>query len=282
MNLLKTTIAGLSLLSALSASASFSEASLKGSGCLPGTFSKVFSPDGKEVSILFDNLSVEVPFERDTGFDSIVQTRQIKRCVMSFKVQVPQGKRLVKVKFKNDYRGIAFGDDDTVAEIDSRLISWKEGWGGTQRKSDILFKKTWGSNAFDKDIEVAKTKTIQVNQSCHSQSKTVEFAVKNDIKAEILHAPYGADIDELPAASLILDSNDVSGKFKLKLVTEDCHTSGGSDDYTRPTRPTRPGRIDHQTRRNIQKCRAIGGTWDLNRNTCELGSRYGRRTRTRY
>jgi hypothetical protein len=272
MNLVKSTLAGLILFSSIGAQASFSEATLKGSGCRPGTFSKVFSPDGKEVSILFDNLSVEVPFEADGDFDSIVQTRQLKRCVMSFKVKVPQGKKLVKIKFKNDYRGFAFGDDDTVAEIDSRLISWKENRGRTQRKSDILFKKTWGSNSFDKDIEVSKEKTIKVDQTCQSGNKEVEFAVKNDIKAEILHAPYGADIDELPEAALILDSNDVSGKFKLKVVTEDCHT-GGSGDYTRPTRPTRPGRIDHQTRRNIQKCRAIGGVWDLDRNTCNFNRR---------
>jgi hypothetical protein len=278
MNLLKTTITSLALLSAVSATANFSQATLKGSGCLPGTFSKVFSPDGKEVSILFDELSVEVPFEKEVdlpGFDPIVQTRQLKRCVMNFKVKVPAGKRLVKIKFKNDYRGFAFGEDGTTADIDSRLISWKQGWGGTQRKSDILFKKQWGDLEFDREIETSKTKTINVNQSCSDSNKEIEFAVKNDIKAEILDAPYGADFDELPSASLILDSNDVSGNFKVKMVTEDCSTyGGGDDDYTRPTRPTRPGRIDHQTRRNMQKCRAIGGKWNLAKNTCEFKRRH--------
>lgn len=275
--MLKTVVTGMSLFAALSASGSFSGVELKGSGCQPGTFSKVFSPDGKEVSILFDDLSVEVPFEKEfdfNNFDSVVQTRQLKRCVMSFKVKVPQAKRLVKVKFKNDYRGFAFGDEGTLVDIDSRLLSWKQGYGQTQRKSDILFKKQWGSRAFDKDLEVSKQKVIEVNQSCHESSKDVEIAVKNDIKAEILNPQYGAHIDDLPAASLVLDSNDVSGKFKLKLEFEDCARQTGGDDYdrpTRPTRPTRPGRIDNQTRRNIQKCRAIGGTWDLERDTCELG-----------
>lgn len=274
MNLLKSTITGLALLTSLTATAGFSSASLKGSGCQPGTFSKVFSPDGKEVSILFDELAVEVPFEKDVdlpGIDPIVQTSQLKRCVMSFKVKVPAGKRLVKIKFKNDYRGFTFGDEGTTAEIDSRLISWKQGWSGTQRKSDILFKKQWGEWGFDKEIDTSKSKTINVNQSCSDSNKEIEFAVKNDIKAEILNAPYGADFDELPEASLILDSNDVSGNFKVKMVTEDCGTTvGGGDDYHRPTRPTRPGRIDHQTRRNMQKCRAIGGKWNLAKNTCEL------------
>lgn len=252
-------------LPAIASNVGFTGASLKGSGCQQGTFSKVLSPDGKQVSILFDELSVEVPFEKDLGLpgvDPIIQTRQLKRCVMTFKASIPQGHRLVKIKFKNDYRGFAFGDEGTNAEIDSRLISWKEKHGRAQRKTDVLYKKKWGTYGFDTDIEEMREASINVNQKCSDSNGEVEFSVKNDIKAEIL----GGGFDDMSSAVLSLDSNDVSGNFKVKLVTEVCR-SGRVIDNSRDRR----GRYDRNqrvTRAQLEACRRSGGKWHKRENRC--------------
>jgi|GEM_PF-5018388 len=67
-----------------------------GSGCQPGTVRATVSPDGDEVSILFDEFSAETK----------VRQAKIQQCEVRVPIRVPSGFRVMLTKI--DYRGFAF------------------------------------------------------------------------------------------------------------------------------------------------------------------------------
>lgn len=246
----------LTLHSSLAAAVKFQDIQLQGRGCGSQNASVIFSPDQAQASVLFDELIVQVPSGgMDDFFDassiSIIKTIDRKVCNMTVKLEVPTDERVVGVEFLTDFRGIAVGDKGTEAEMDSRIISWNDSQRTSSTSSTVIFNKLF-RGAFDQELYEANSNYIVVNSSCTTKPASIDFVIRNTLRAEVVKKGR-----EVPSAVLAIDSSDMSGNFKIKLHTQKCGQTN--------TRPTRPGRID---RDKIELCRKLGGVWHEKQGTC--------------
>lgn len=245
------------------ANVKFQDIQLQGRGCGEQNASVVFSPDQTQASVLFDELLVQVPSGgmddfSDAQVSSIVKTIDRKVCNMTVKLDVPAQERVVGVEFITDFRGIAVGDKGTEAELDSRIISWNDRIGSSQTSSTVIFNKLF-RGSFDEELYETNTNYIAVNSGCNGSSTSIDFVIRNTLRAEVMKKAK-----DLPTAVLAIDSSDMSGNFKIKLHTQKCNQTSPTQP-TRPTRPTRPGRVD---RDKIELCRQMGGVWHEKQGTC--------------
>lgn len=242
--------------------AKFQDIKLQGRGCGEESAAVVFSPDKTQASVLFDDLLVQVPFGSDDDFSSgnpsFVKTIDRKVCNMTVKLDVPSGERIIGVEFNTDFRGIAAGDVGTEAEIDSRIISWNDSSRSSKHSSEIVFNRLF-RGAFDEELFEANSNYIAVNSSCNSAKSSIDFVIRNTLRAEVVRRNA-----KDATAVLAIDSSDMSGNFKIKLHTAKC----GQSRPTPPTRPTRPGRPGSIDRDKIELCRQMGGVWHEKQGTC--------------
>ena len=266
--------------------ATIKSVSLSGNGCMPGSFSSVLSPDNSAVSILFDELSVEVPFEKqsdDFVYDSILKTKDRKTCNIVMKFDVPAGHKLRSLDFKTDFRGFAFGEEGTLGSLETRLISFKENRNHKKPMSTVIIDKKFGNFEFDEDIDESANVNVALQSNCGNHQPTeIEVVVRSHLTAEIIDT--GAL--DLPMANLVLDSNDTSGQFKMQVNTQKCggngngygrgrgNDRGNGNGRGRSGRSGRSGRID---RSEIEQCRLMGGQWYPQYNRCLVLFGRGRR-----
>lgn len=246
--------------------AKFVDIKMQGRGCKTQSSAVVFSPDNTSASVLFDELIVQVPTGGMDDFsDSDVTTiqKRIDRsvCNMTVKLEVPSDERVVGVEFQTDFRGVAAGEYGTEAEIDSRIISWNDSLRGSKTSSSLIFNKLFRDD-FDVELFESNSNYISVDSSCKTSKSTVDFVIRNTLRAEIVRRTQDA-----PSAVLAIDSSDMNGNFKIKLHTLKCGNTRPTNP-NRPTRPTRPGGRDRADRTKIELCAQMGGVWHEAQRTC--------------
>lgn len=92
--------------------------SIQGNGCRPGEASAIVSPDGKAVSVLFDNFSIQ-------GSDPEVRRRTLKNCRTSISINVPDNYQAAIIK--SDYRGYNYLPKGSRAKLVSIYHFTSEG-----------------------------------------------------------------------------------------------------------------------------------------------------------
>lgn len=245
----------------------FKSISLSGRGCSDSTSSVVLSPDRAQASILFDELNVQVPIAgMDDLSSQIEKLIDRKICNMTIKLEVPADERVTGVEFQTDMRGLVVTEYGTEAELDARIISWKDSGNLSKNQSELVFNKLYRGGV-DQDLMLSENTFVNVNSNCSPNRKTeVEFVVRSFLRAEVVTRSR-----DLPSAYLGIDSSDMNGNFKIKLHKKSCRNVSRPDvpttptTPTRPTRPTRPGRVD---RDKIELCRQLGGVWHEQQGTC--------------
>lgn len=212
---------------------SFGTPEFRGTGCKRGTTSTVTSPDGKALSILFDDFAVEVPqVDGDNDNDEIedgLNNRRMgrfnenidhKRCAMIIKTDVPQEEIIESISVKLDMRGSAFIDPGANVVFQSRLVNWK----GRQARfrggkaGQMIEKKMWNANNFQEEWVVSKTITIPINTGCHARARNnVEFSINNALIARLNPRRGGEGY-----AFSTIDSHDLGGRMEFKVKTRPC------------------------------------------------------------
>lgn len=229
----------------------FDKTTFQGTGCKQGTTSTVTSPDGKALSILFDDFIVEVPQmsgDNDNDFANELNPRKgnrndrnldHKRCAMYINADVPQGEVIDSIKIKLDMRGSSYIEDNAQVTFQSFLRSWK---GRTKRfvghaKGELLARKQWNSRNFEEEWLVSKTISIPVNTGCHERQRNkVSFVLNNALIAKIgparpgrgnlsgnrFNIGRGEDFSMEGTAFSSIDSHDLGGKLQFTVITKPC------------------------------------------------------------
>lgn len=210
----------------------FEKTGFAGSGCRPGTTSEVVSPDGKSLSILFDDFIVEVPqMDGDNDNDYVNElnekkvrknnpNRDHKRCAMFINTDVPEGQIVESIKIKLDMRGSSYIEDNAKVIFQSVLRTWKgrkKRFKG-KKSGQLITRKAWNQHNFEDEWLVSKAITIPVNTGCHLRNRNkVQFVLNNALIAKIKRrgGPEGL-------AYSSIDSHDFGGKVQVAVVTKPC------------------------------------------------------------
>lgn len=247
-----TLVLGMMLASTLSSTLaddlSFTGIVARGSGCPAGSTDIVTSPDGKSVSLLFNEMLIELPqfngenendvdtsgHRRVSRFDKNISQ---KICNILVEAQLPAEHKVDRIEVKIDMRGSTFMDEGVEAFFHSQLVSYKGPKRQNDNKVDFVARKMWLSGPVDEDWTVSTTKNIRINGNCsrHGDQKS-QFALRNILRGSI--KPQGQRLDSM--LFLGLDSQDFVGKLDVTVHSSPC--GGRGTLPTRPNRPTRPGR----------------------------------------
>ncbi|MGB0453937.1 MAG: DUF4360 domain-containing protein [Bacteriovoracaceae bacterium] len=215
----------------------------RGSGCKRGTTSSVVSPDGKALSVLFDEFSVEVPQydgdndndftdDEDKGNKTSKRNENIdyKVCKMVIKTKIPEGKYIDSVSVSLQMRGSTFIENGARVEFRSRLNDWQGRFSKFKKNSGRIFghlieRKRWTENNMEEDWNIDKNITIPVKSECKANQKDfVSFRLTN-----MLMAKAGRRAEEAYAMGT-LDSNDFSGELNFKVNLKPCPTRGNNNN----------------------------------------------------
>ncbi len=260
----------------------FDEITLSGSGCKEGTTSTIHSPDGKAVSILFDELNVEVPqFDGDNDNDESSADndestgrfdKQVNRkvCRMGISAKIPKGYLVESVNLSFDYRGSTYTEKGTVTTFKAKIVKVKGPRGRHLQPEKLLGTKRYrGEN--DLEWSLSQTRSIALNTECSTRkADKVKFSLKNIVTAKIMKRFAHLE----PEAFMMTDSADLKASVKLSLNLKKCSVGndrGNSDDDF----------SDHRNyQRQIRRCNRAGGRWDHRLNKCR-SPRGQRRNRSR-
>lgn len=230
----------------------FSKIEARGTGCPLGSTDIITSPDQKSVSLLFNEMIIELPQfdgENDNEADIPGQNRGNrfdrnlvqKICNILIEADVPADHKVDSIDVKIDLRGSTLMDEGTTAFFHSQLINLQGPGRSNEARRDFIARKIWREGPIEDDWTVSSTKNIQVKGNCsrHGDSKNT-FNLRNLIRADI--RPLGERLNSM--VFIGLDSADILGKMEFKVHTSSCR--GRQDRPTRPTRPvivpTRPTR----------------------------------------
>jgi hypothetical protein len=209
----------------------FDKTNFSGTGCKAGTVSETTSPDGKALSILFDDFIVEVPQmdgDNDNDFENELNqkgrknnpNKDHKRCAMLINADVPEGEIIDSIKIKLDMRGSAYIEEDAKVVFQSVLRSWK----GRKNKfrgrkgGQVIARKVWNENNYEDEWLVSKTITIPVRTGCHARQRNkVQFVLNNALVAKMKKRGNGEGM-----AYSSIDSHDFGGKLQVSVVTKPC------------------------------------------------------------
>lgn len=228
----------------------FDGTQFQGSGCKRGTTSTVTSPDGKSLSILFDDFIVEVPQvsgDNDNDFVNELNPRKAlkndrnidhKRCAMFINTDLPEGEIIDSIKIKLDMRGSSYIEDNAQVVFQSFLRDWRGLSRSFQnvRQGQLLTRKVWNKNNFEDEWTVSKTVTIPINTGCHERQRNkVAFVLNNALMAKLGPARpargnggngfsfgRGEDFSMEGMAYSSIDSHDFGGKLDFTVITKPC------------------------------------------------------------
>lgn len=260
----------------------FKKIELSGSGCRPGTTTNILSPDGTAVSVLFDDLFIEIPqFSGDNDNDEFSDDNEDitskfdknlnrKICLMNITTKVPRGYKISALDLSFDYRGSTFTEAGTLTSFKTKLVNFQGPSGRNQYPEKLLGTKRFRSNS-DTDFTLSQTRTLPVSSECSNRETVSKFAIKNIIMAKTI-SRYA---HLAPEAFIALDSADMQAKVKFKVKLSRC-SSGSDSDYRNGGNYRDNSRINYQR----QRCARQGGHWDNRQNTCR-NSRGSRNTRRR-
>lgn len=190
--------------------------SLSGTGCNNTNSSMTTSPDGKVISVLFDNFSVEVPnaFPFIRGVN-LGKTKTIKHCNISFSISVTENEYIESVEVINDIRGLVFLDEGIETTFKSEILKKpvNDQYGRSSRK-EVITHKTW--NGFtDEDIFMTEVSHLNFRQKCGRQ-EVLDFKFRNTLGIEMTREALDLGYTGYVAVDSIDNQSNVKFKVKVK------------------------------------------------------------------
>jgi len=230
----------------------FSQVDTKGSGCPIGTTSIVSSQDQNTVSILFDEMRVELPqYNQDNDNDVITDENPSrgrkddpyfshKTCAIDIDATIAEGQQVDSVEVSIDFRGMSFLDQGVQALFHSQFLEFKGPRAQSRRAKDMVARKVWRNGGVDEDWFIQSNKVIDIKSECATRGDLkAHFSLLNIIKAQIQPQYRGSEVTGL----ISLDSADLKAALKVKVNTSACRGNGRPNPRTDgPQRPDRPGR----------------------------------------
>ena len=208
----------------------FHQTQFSGKGCKNGSTSTTTSPDGKALSILFDNFAVEVPQmdgDNDNDFANELNKRRgnkndryldHKRCAMTIHTDLPEGEVIDSIKIKLDMRGSAYIEDDAKVTFQTFLRNWrgKASRYNGHRGGKLIVRKNWDESNFEEEWVVSKTITIPINTACHKRTRNkVLFTLNSALMAKAARGRHSEGM-----AFSTIDSHDFGGRLNFKVLTK--------------------------------------------------------------
>lgn len=230
----------------------FSKVQARGTGCPLGSTDIIISPDGNSVSLLFNEMLVELPnidgdndndvnipgHGRSSRFDrSVVQ----KICNVLVESQLPEDHKVESIDVKIDFRGSTFMDEGATAFFHSQLINMTTPGRGSEARRDFVARKIWREGPVDEDWTVSSSRRIKVNGNCSRRGDDKNrFNLRNIVRASL--TDHASTLDSM--VFIGLDSADLVGKMEVKVNSRPCGGNGrGRDrDPRRPRNPRNPPR----------------------------------------
>tara|TARA_R110002072_G_scaffold534_7_gene4212 strand:+ start:109023 stop:109901 length:879 start_codon:yes stop_codon:yes gene_type:complete len=233
----------------------FTNVTARGSGCPQGTTDIVKTPDSSAVSVLFTDMTAELPqfdgmnendmqgpenrFSGSRNDSSLIH----KVCQVEIEADVSEGYFIESVSLDADFRGATYKDYGTKALFSSHLI---EVAGNTQynhRIKNLIGRKVWREGVVEEDWTISSSKEVPVKSNCQQQARhKVKFKLQNIIKAMIT-SPYRSTDTAL---FMSLDTADLAGMLKLKVNLGSCNQTGRNIGK----KPVVRGPIDRDRNRN--------------------------------
>lgn len=234
----------------------FSRVDAKGTGCPIGTTSIVSTQDQNTVSILFDEMRVELPqYDLDNDNDVITDENPSrgrkddpfyshKTCAINIDATIAEGQQVDSVEISVDFRGMSFLDTGVQALFHSQFVEFKGPRAQSRRAKDMVARKVWRNGGVDEDWLIEATKVVDVKSECASRGDLqAHFSLLNIVKAQIQPQYRNRDVTGL----ISLDSTDLKAALKVKVHTSPCRgggrpNSGNNPRTDEPQRPDRPSR----------------------------------------
>ncbi|MFI5391871.1 MAG: DUF4360 domain-containing protein [Bacteriovoracales bacterium] len=230
---------------------SFSEINLKGTGCKNGTAQIVTSPNDQTISFLFDDFKVEVPNklgdndndDMDDEDNKVPESKLNARldhkvCNIVLNTNLKADEMVDHLEFDLDFRGFTGLEKGAMARFRARLLTWN-GPERAQKKGSQIASKIWEGSSISDNWTISQKVNIPVNSPCsRKDDKNFRVNLKTILQARILK---NQSVDST-FATLTMDSSDVVGHMKMRVVTKKCAPRGPNPDrgprrnYANPSR----------------------------------------------
>ncbi len=211
----------------------FSKVQARGTGCPLGSTDIVVSPDQSSVSVLFNEMLIELPqFDGDNDNDQDIDghgshsrfdsTLVQKVCNILVESQLPPEHKVEAIEVKIDFRGSTFMDAGTTAFFHSQLINHSGPGRGQEKRRDFVARKIWREGPVEDDWTVSSTRRIKINGNCSRRGDTkAQFNLRNLIRASL--TLQGKRDNSM--VFIGLDSSDLVGKMNIKVHSKSCRNS---------------------------------------------------------
>ena len=218
---------------------SFTEITLRGTGCKKGAAQVVTSPNDQAISFLFDDFKVEVPNkvgdnDNDDADDADNQVPDSKLnakldhkvCNIVLNTNLKAEEQVDHLEFDVDFRGFAALEKGAMARFRARLLSWNGPERAQRKGGQQIAAKIWEGNSINENWTVTQKINLPVNSPCsRKDDRNFRLNLKTILQARILKNQSA----DSTFASLTMDSSDVTGQLKMKVVTKKCTQRGGGN-----------------------------------------------------
>jgi len=210
---------------------SFDQIATNGTGCPEGTVSTSIAPDGKTMSILFDEFRVEVPnYEtapipepgRGPRYRPPRVTQSVfeahKTCNISFNVTLPAGQLATGINISLQARGNTLTDVGIQSYFSTILVGHRGLANSIGPQVQVVGKKIWmGRDEVGEDWTVDTNTLVPLRSACAtSANRSIKFELKNHLEAKIRNN------DITKSGIVTVDSNDAGGMLTFSLSTQPC------------------------------------------------------------
>ncbi len=231
---------------------SFTEINLRGTGCKKGTAQVVTSPNDQTISFLFDEFKVEVPNklgdndndDADDADNRVPESKLNERldhkvCNIILNTNLKADEQVSHLEFDLDFRGFTGLEKGAMARFRARLLSWNGPERAQRKAAQQIASKVWEGTSINENWTVSQKVNIPVNSPCsRKDDKNFKLNLKTILQARILK---NQSVDST-FATLTMDSSDVVGHMKMRVVTKKCAPRGPNPgrgprrDYANPSR----------------------------------------------
>jgi len=215
---------------------SFTEITLRGTGCKKGTAQVVTSPDDQAISFLFDEFKVEVPNrlgdnDNDDADDEDNRTPESKLnerldhkvCNIILNTNLKSDEQVSHLEFDLDFRGFTGLEKGSMARFRARLLGWNGPERAQRKGAQQIASKIWEGSSVNENWTVTQKVNLPVNSPCsRREDRIFKMNLKTILQARILK---NQSVDST-FATLTMDSSDVVGHLKMKVVTKKCAPRG--------------------------------------------------------
>jgi hypothetical protein len=206
----------------------------------------VTSPNDQAISFLFDEFKVEVPNRSgdndndDTDEDDnrapesrLNEKLDHKVCNIILNTNLKPLEQVSHLEFDLDFRGFTGLEKGAMARFRAKLLGWNGPERAQRKGSQQIASKVWEGNSVNENWTVTQKVNLPVNSPCSKKEDRVfRMNLKTILQARILkHQSIDSTF-----ATLSLDSSDVVGHLKMKVVTKKCPERGPGGNGRGPNR----------------------------------------------